>query len=177
MTPSQNVHFLRQAETLCVLLGEDAYAAQDGGRSPIGAHLRHVVDYYNCFFNGLEAGRIDYDARQRDPALEVDPVHAAAVVRGLIERFEALGGDREREILVKVDTRGDEELVWSRSTLARELQFLVSHTVHHYALISLMMRHRGLEPDPGFGVAPSTLDYRKGLTAATPIPGAPACVR
>jgi hypothetical protein len=50
---------------------------------------------------------------------------------------------------------------WSRSTAARELQFLVSHTVHHYALIAFILRANGIDPGADFGVAPSTLAHRK----------------
>src|SRR5262245_51244700 len=48
---------------------------------------------------------------------------------------------------------------WSISSLKRELQFLLSHTTHHYALIALALRSRGFEPGSEFGVAPSTLRH------------------
>jgi hypothetical protein len=40
--------------------------------------------------------------------------------------------------------------------MARELGMLLSHTVHHYALIAMLLRARGIEPPADFGVAPST---------------------
>ena len=43
------------------------------------------------------------------------------------------------------------------STLSRELQFLVSHTVHHDALIAAAARALGVATEPDFGIAPSTL--------------------
>jgi hypothetical protein len=43
--------------------------------------------------------------------------------------------------------------------VTRELQFLASHTVHHYALIAHLARDRGVGVAPEFGVAPATLDY------------------
>jgi uncharacterized damage-inducible protein DinB len=49
---------------------------------------------------------------------------------------------------------------WTRSTVARELQFLLSHTVHHYALVAIRLRLAGREPAAGFGVSPSTLRFR-----------------
>ena len=45
----------------------------------------------------------------------------------------------------------------------RELEFAISHTIHHHALIKERLRHLGIEFDEKFGVAPSTLEYRKGL--------------
>ena len=53
-----------------------------------------------------------------------------------------------------------EPAVWSRSSLLRELQFALSHTVHHYAIIARQLRERGAEPGADFGVAPSTLAAR-----------------
>jgi hypothetical protein len=72
----------------------------------------------------------------------------------------------EAELLVssegEADTGAGAE--WNRSTARRELRFLLSHTIHHYALIALSLGTRGFEiPEAlsGFGVAPSTLRHRK----------------
>lgn len=163
MTPHRNIHFLLQGQELLASLDKEAYSTANAGRSPVGAHVRHVVDYYRCFLRGLEDGRVDYDARERDPGIEADPERASAAIQDLVDRFQRLDPDgRERPLEIKVDTRADEDLVWSRSTVARELQFLVSHTVHHYALIAMQLRQQGIEPDESFGIAPSTLDYRRG---------------
>ncbi len=162
MTPNRNIHFLLQGLELLASLDAETYSTPSAGRSPIGAHLRHVVDYYRCFLRGLEDGRVDYDGRERDPGIETDPKQASTALQDLVERFKGLdrdGGGRPLEI--KVDTREDEGDVWSRSTVARELQFLISHTVHHYALIAIQLRQHGIDPGEAFGVAPSTLDYRR----------------
>ncbi len=47
----------------------------------------------------------------------------------------------------------------SSSSLRRELHFLLSHTVHHYALIAMILARHGVEVEPDFGVAPSTLRH------------------
>ena len=51
----------------------------------------------------------------------------------------------------------------SSSTLGRELQFLVSHTVHHFAIIGAICHRMDIELAPTFGIAPSTLKHRKAL--------------
>jgi hypothetical protein len=51
---------------------------------------------------------------------------------------------------------------WCRSTVARELQFLLSHTIHHYALIALVLRLQGFTTGEEFGVNPSTLRHWRG---------------
>jgi len=45
------------------------------------------------------------------------------------------------------------------SSVSRELQVLSSHTIHHFALIAMTLRLHGVEMDPDFGMAPSTLRY------------------
>ena len=57
---------------------------------------------------------------------------------------------------------------WSTSSVERELQFLSSHTVHHYALIAVILRLNGVQPEEGFGVAPSTQRYWKESRACAP---------
>jgi uncharacterized damage-inducible protein DinB len=47
--------------------------------------------------------------------------------------------------------------------VGRELQFLASHTLHHYALIAALLRLQGVEPGEEFGVAPGTLEHRRRL--------------
>jgi uncharacterized damage-inducible protein DinB len=42
------------------------------------------------------------------------------------------------------------------STRARELAFVVSHTIHHQAIIALLMSFQGLAVPAQFGYAPST---------------------
>ena len=61
-----------------------------------------------------------------------------------------------------VEARADaleDDTPWTSSTLGRELLFLLSHTIHHYALIDLLLREEGFEVPPDFGMAPSTLKH------------------
>lgn len=160
-----NVDYLRQGRALIERLGNEDYAgcAPPASRGGIGAHFRHVLDHYESFVRGVESGTIDYDIRERDR--EVERVRARALERvdELCESLARLVPAAARAPLtVLVDCGEPRERVASPSSVARELQFLVSHTVHHYAVIALMLRSRGLEPGRDFGVAPSTLNYEQG---------------
>lgn len=131
--------------------------------SSIGGHVRHNLDHYWSLLRGYEAGEVDYDARARDPRVETDPAVAAASTAEIAAALKNLKPALlEAAIRVKMDTGGytipDE--AWSRSTVRRELQFLLSHTVHHYALIGVMCQRQGLHLPKGFGIAPSTLKHR-----------------
>lgn len=158
---SGNCQLLRQAAELLRGLDDQVYA--EGGRgpesSPVGIHFRHMIDHYQAFFAGLPEGRIDYDARQRQTPMETERRLALATILGLaldIERIDhAMGA---REVQVSSRSAGDSsEPDWSRTTIKRELQFLVSHTVHHFALIRPLLLREGITVDEQFGYAPSTL--------------------
>jgi hypothetical protein len=169
-----NIHFLEQGLSLTRTL-DPAIFAKVGGlggqRGSIGAHLRHCIDCARCFLEGQATGRIDYDARGRNLAIEHEPTSAEAALLELIEGFQALeGADIERPLKVRVDAAAwkGSSFEWGRSSLGRELQFLLSHTIHHYALIAMLARSENHSLDPEFGVAPSTLEHRAEAALSAP---------
>lgn len=170
-----NLACLAQARELVGRLADEQYrASAPGGRGGVGPHLRHALDHYDCFLAGVAAGTIDYDQRERD--LEVESSRERALERittaeAGIMRLRAF--DAAHEVTVKLDSGERHSRCASRSTLARELQFLVSHTVHHFALVALVLRFQGIEPGPEFGVAPSTLKHEQHQLQ----PGSAACAR
>lgn len=102
---------------------------------------------------------IDYDDRDRDTAEEKDRDVALASLSEIAGRLESTELDVGASVRVKVCASTVGEDLKSISSFGRELQFLVSHTVHHYALIAIASRMQGIHPDESFGVAPSTLKY------------------
>jgi uncharacterized damage-inducible protein DinB len=170
-TPRDREHWT--AKNIAILKqGIDSLAAMDDhiytndrllpGTDSIGAHTRHCLEFYQCFLTGLEAGMIDYDQRKRDIRVQQERLFAAEQLKATIEQLARLAErDIQKHLLVKTDQRNesDDDIIWSRSSLQRELQFLLSHTIHHYAIIAMLLRLQGCEPGEEFGVAPSTLDY------------------
>lgn len=159
-----SIDCLGQGLALLESLTDEEYVATypPACMSTIGAHMRHILDHYWCFVAGLETGCVDYDARERDVRLETERVAMIGGLRAAIARLDDIGAlDSDRDLAVRMDcgVPGEAE-TWTRSTVARELQFLLSHTVHHYALVAIRLRLAGREPAPGFGVSPSTLRYR-----------------
>lgn len=144
----------------------------DGATYPeIGPHVRHVLDHYAAFFAGFDGPAIDYDARQRNRQVETE--RGAALI-ALVEASGRMADlDRatlERPISVRSNGGGQPD-DFSRSTLRRELQFLLSHTVHHWALVRSILTRSGIEVADTFGVAPSTLRYREEQVACAPQAG------
>lgn len=160
---ADNIAILRQGIELTSCLGPIYSRATprflQGG---IGAHFRHCIDFYNCFLSSAGSGRINYDLRERNELVERDPDLAAFELQAIIEGLRKFSfADAHSELLVVLEgsTRTHEGPCWSRSSIARELQSLLSHTVHHYAFIAIALRLEGIEPAAEFGVAPSTLEY------------------
>jgi hypothetical protein len=155
-----NVEVLQQARTILLAVNQAAlnYSAQ------IGPHLRHLLDHYECFLDGLEGGCIDYDQRERDVETETHINAAQHRINAVSVRLTALTPlDLPAQVTVRLSTQAHDErpAEESLSSPARELQFLHSHAVHHYAFIRLILQHQGLVLDEHFGKAPSTLRHER----------------
>ena len=162
-----NLHYLAQAEALLAQLDDELFGRPSASfyNSTIGGHLRHCLDHYDSFLNGLGDAKVDYDERMRLPALETETASSAAKTREICQRLrEAATHSAPVGLLVKMDC-GLEKSDWQPSTLGRELQFLVSHTVHHFAMIGGICRELGIEPQAHFGVAPSTIRHQATTSA------------
>ena len=159
-----NAALLERSAALARELDDAAFCAReirpDG--AGIGPQLRHCADFYRALLDGLDSGRIDYDARKRDRLFELSRAYAARELEGLAERLRALDREsRDRALLVRSEAAvlpaGADP--WTASSLRRELLVLVSHTVHHHALVRERLLARGCDPGRGFGLAPSTREH------------------
>lgn len=160
----QNRQLLEQGVDLLRELPDDAYTARspEGSQAPaLGPHFRHCLDFYVCLLDGLELRVIDYGSRARRRDVETFREVAMAALEAIAERLgrvDATTLAEPVELRREVSDGGDRD-EWFSSTIGRELQFLLSHTVHHYALIALALRLEGHTVPDDFGVAPSTLDH------------------
>jgi uncharacterized damage-inducible protein DinB len=137
-------------------IDDDTYASRPDNSASIGAHFRHNLDFVVNFLNGLEKHEIDYCARERDTRVEQHREYAISVFEQIIKRLSGID-DADKKIL-RIRSEVQEDL-WSDSSVLRELEFVHSHTVHHYALIAAKLRSLDVELPREFGVAPSTLRY------------------
>jgi uncharacterized damage-inducible protein DinB len=161
---------LLQGKDLLESLDQGEFTAPHaaGGGASIGAHYRHCLDHFRQLFAGLVSGVVDYDARTRESLLETDLKAAGSATETLMRSVHDLRKlDAENPLEVRCGvTYGHEEAGSASSTVGREMMFCISHTIHHYALIALLLRSVQREVPEGFGVAPSTLRHRQ-LTAGT----------
>ena len=173
MVVAANVRLLREGLAVLEEVSDTLYTCTTsfapGGSA--GEHLRHTLDFYEVLLRDLHSARIDYVNRPRNPRIEVERAHALERGATVAREVARISADQlSRPLLVHAEDESagadvglTEEAPesWSHSTLHRELQFLISHTVHHFALIAVVLRALGHEPPPAFGVAASTLRHRK----------------
>ena len=164
-----NVRYLEQAVALLHTISDQTYAqsAPMNLGSSVGAHLRHCIDHYDNFLAGLSLARVDYDARRREVLLETSRAAGIEKLNQLIAGLRAVANQADQSLVVKMDC-GDNEAEacwWTDSSIRRELQFLISHTVHHFAIIQMVLIAGGTPVGSDFGIAPSTLRYHQGATA------------
>ncbi len=154
---------LEQAIVLIDSIDEEAFGAAEPALSlsSVGAHLRHVGDAAERLLDA-SGSKVDYDLRQRDVLLEIDPEAARARFVRLAERARSIAPSGA-PIAVNIDSPLADRPLFSRSSIGRELQFVASHAVHHFALVALRLRLLGVPVPHGFGVAPSTLKHIESL--------------
>jgi hypothetical protein len=165
-----NVRWLRQALRLLDRLDDKVYSNTAPGFTPhrAGAHLRHVLEFYQCFLDGMDSSHIDYDTRRRDESVERSRHMAAIGIKSVIHALETRAEVRqERIVWVRMEDSRDSGVrdTFMESSISRELQALSSHTIHHFALIAMTLRAHGVQIDPDFGMAPSTLRHLASKTA------------
>lgn len=134
------------------------FTASGGGNSSIGAHVRHIIDRYRCFFAGLNQARINYDDRRRGTPVETEPQAALAAIADTRNRLAGLEpASHSRKIQVCELVHYDGVAASVESTIDRELMGLISHSIHHLAIIAMLARSRGHPVPEHLGKAPSTL--------------------
>ena len=155
---------LKDAEALLCGLTDSQYkAVVSPFTASLGKHLRHITDHYHQFFAGLETGKIDYDARDRNYVSESE---RSAMILNLRQIQLNLGklsstsaATTDIQLIQSVDTESVPPVV--ASSVERELVFLQSHATHHFVIIAAILKLQGIPVADSFGVAPSTLKYEQ----------------
>ncbi|MEL7310085.1 MAG: DinB family protein [Pseudomonadota bacterium] len=159
---ADNISALQRLRAVIAQLNAAQYtAAVTPCDSGIGAHVRHILDHYDALWVGIESGHINYDARERDRSTEVDRDAANQRIDQQIQKLHDLAEQPlSTDLTVCMDCGSQlSTQIAAPTSLARELQFLVSHTVHHDALIAAAAKQLSIIISADFGVAPSTLRH------------------
>jgi hypothetical protein len=122
----------------------------------IGQHTRHIIELYQCLIEGYPGGKINYDDRKRNPLYENDIPAAIEVIREIQKNLEL----PDKEVSIFCGT--DDNSVCIESNYYREVLYNLEHCIHHQALIKVaLLSIKNINIADGFGVAPSTLQYRQ----------------
>ena len=122
----------------------------------IGQHTRHIIELFQCLINQYNSGILNYDNRNRDYLIETNVDEAEVALNSI-----KLAIDKPNKKLTLCQVI-DDEIMNIETNYFRELLYNLEHCIHHQALIKvavLQMNHLIL--DDGFGVARSTIEYRK----------------
>ena len=130
--------------------------------SGIGQHCRHMLEMFICLNEGYVNGVVNYENRKRNPVIEQDKDAAINCLDTLLPQLRK----PEKHLILKTgyDTLNN-ETEECMTTYSRELTYVLEHAVHHMALIAAGIKstHPGITLPENFGVALSTINYRKAL--------------
>ena len=157
------VGLLEQLRELISIMPNAMYIAQPAARvsGSIGEHVRHSLDHVSAFAAALAGEELSYDHRLRGTTLEVDPRTAVNEIDRLFVRLERVPPTSlDRQVTLSSLVAVGRPPLTMRTTIARELAFVVQHTIHHCALIAVLVEWQGGRVPHGFGVAPSTAAAR-----------------
>lgn len=129
-------------------------------KSSIAAHVRHCLDHVRTLVDSIGACELDYDHRARGTPIERDPLAAIDEITSLQTALANLPAiDPFRDITLRAQVMENGPSLAISSTPLREFVFVLSHTIHHGALIAVMARLLDVDVPAKFGYAPATLTH------------------
>jgi uncharacterized damage-inducible protein DinB len=163
------VAVLRQLAELIDRLSDEQYRTGPAGlvSGSVGGHVRHCLDHVESLLGGLDTGLVDYDRRRRGTDVEASRQAALDAVRRQERHLLTLPAvSWQRPLRLSVLLSGSRPPVLAETSLGRELAFVLSHTIHHNALIAVLARALGVSPPEHFGYAPSTIAHLEKAACA-----------
>jgi uncharacterized damage-inducible protein DinB len=146
-------------------IDDAAYVARPiaGVSGSIGEHVRHCLDHIGALVAATASRPLSYDRRERGSASERDQAEALRWIMRLksaVDRWGERRMDEPISVVSMLTASGESVAGWS--TLGRELAFVNSHTIHHQAMIAVLLSLAGLEVPDRLGLAPATPTRHSG---------------
>lgn len=124
--------------------------------SSIGSHMRHILDVFDCIFDGLTNKKVDLIARKRNLIIELKTDEGINYFNETISKLKQLNPNEFSNIIEVSDDLGN-GIVIANYTIASVLIQAHSHAIHHFASIGYIISQLGIElPDVDFGFNPTT---------------------
>jgi uncharacterized damage-inducible protein DinB len=150
---------LQQVLDMVDIAGADYSRQTFADLQPIGTHVRHIIDHYWAFQQGLVSGSIDYNRRHRDTSLETDRQQATEALQMIYQWLQKQDLANRPIIVVCEISVSQKESASIESCVDRELVYLLNHTLHHIAYANLLAKSLGLKTPRHLGVAPATASF------------------
>ena len=158
-----SIQILKQLSDLLQTLNAEQYRSMLDllSNNSIGKHTRHIVEFYQCVFAGLDSGIINYDNRTRNTLLETDREYAQDAIKKIIAEIDENNADRI--VFLQLSFSPTTEPTEMQSSYYRELAYNIEHAVHHLAIIKIAVNtyFREVHLPENFGVAHSTQVYQQ----------------
>lgn len=151
-------HTLGDLKDLLYHLSDEAYVSgiHSLGNSTVGEHTRHIIELFQCLLDSYQNGVLNYDNRNRDKHIESDRCFAIVCIDAVLQSIE-----KENKKISLVQVISGSRIV-IETNYFREVLYNLEHCIHHQALIKVAAYQLGNIVIPeNFGVAPSTIEYRK----------------
>ncbi|MFT5880515.1 MAG: hypothetical protein ACI86X_001643 [Moritella sp.] len=156
-----NIEGLEQGITLLTLMTNEQYCmrARPYVESSIGEHLRHVLDLYLALKRGSEKIIVDYDVRRRGALVESCRRTGLVELKQIKTWLLSLQPDHmNKTIIISTAVSVVNTLTTQiKTSLLRELVFVSSHAIHHYALMNVTAKLCDFQAPENMGLAPATL--------------------
>jgi len=126
----------------------------------IGKHYRHIIEFYQVMFEGLNSGLINYDNREHDPELEQNRNKCLEALRSIEQRSMKPIMQKTMELSVSYSVESD-DLFSVATHVEREMVYNIEHAIHHMAIIRIAIQHEfpDIRLEEEFGFAYSTLKH------------------
>jgi hypothetical protein len=143
-------------------IGPASYrAAPSGVSGSIGGHVRHCLDHVDALLEGAYRPEMSYDSRRRGTLVEIDPCAAMIEIDRLCVELDAVAeGLDDRRIDLRCVVQRDAAPLRVTTSIGREVAFAIQHTVHHCAILAILLDRLEIAVPDGFGYAPTTPTIR-----------------
>jgi hypothetical protein len=122
----------------------------------IGEHTRHIVEMFQCLNRNYDLGIVNYDKRERNVLIQTN---ANFAIQMILDIKNSITKDNKNLVLQQMI---DDVAIKIQSNYQRELLYNLEHCIHHQALIKVaILKFENVTVDENFGVARSTIEYRK----------------
>ncbi len=152
------IHNLNRGVSLLKSINDEQYSNKSIAPyfSSIGGHMRHILDVFDCIFDGLENGEVNLAARKRNVLVEEKIDYGIEYYNEIIKKLNDLKTVNLDQIIPVHDDLGL-GIITQNYTLGSTLIQAHSHAIHHFASLGYLIHQLEIKlPDNDFGYNPTT---------------------